>query len=43
MPFARETPVLPFIQPFVTLDVQHIGLEVSYTFVIVSVAASYRF
>ena len=43
MRLARETPVLPFIQPFVTLDVQHIGVEISYTFVVVSVAASYRF
>lgn len=43
MPIARDTPVLPFIQPFVTVDVQHIGVEVSYTFVVMSVAASYRF
>ena len=43
MRIARDTPVLPFIQPFVTVDVQHIGVEVSYTFVVLSVAASYRF
>jgi len=43
MRVARETPVLPFIQPFVSLDVRHLGVEVSYTFVVVSVAASYRF
>jgi len=43
MRIARDTPVLPLVQPFVSLDVQHIGVEVSYTFVVVSVAASYRF
>ena len=43
MRIARDTPVLPFIQPFVTVDVQRIGFEVSYTFVVMSVAASYRF
>ena len=43
MRIARDTPVLPFIQPFVSLDVQHLSLEISYTFVVVSVATSYRF
>ena len=43
MRIARDTPVLPFIQPFVSLDVQHIGVEISYTFVVVSVVTSYRF
>jgi hypothetical protein len=43
MQIARDTPVLPFAQPFVTIDIHHVGVEVSYTFVVVSVAASYRF
>jgi hypothetical protein len=43
MRIARETPVLPFVQPFVTLDVHRVGFEIQYTFVIVSVAASVRF
>lgn len=43
MRIARKTPVLPLAQPFVSLDISHIGVEVSYTFVVVSVAASYRF
>ena len=43
MQIARDTPVLPFAQPFVTVDLYHVGVEVSYTFVVVSVAASYRF
>lgn len=40
---ARHTPVLPLAQPFVSLDVTRVGFEVSYTIVVVSVAASYRF
>lgn len=40
---ARDTPVMPLIQPFVTIDVERIGFEVSYTFVVVSVAVSYGF
>jgi hypothetical protein len=43
MRIARDTPVLPLIQPFATLDVQRIGFEVSFTFVVVSVAVSYGF
>jgi hypothetical protein len=43
MAIARDTPVLPFVQPFVTLEVHRLGFEVQYTFVIVSVAASVRF
>ena len=43
MQIARDTPVLPFVQPYVTLDVYRIGFEIQYTFVIVSVAASVRF
>jgi hypothetical protein len=40
---ARETPVLPLIQPFVAIDVKRIGFEVQYTFVVVSAAMSFRF
>ncbi|MEO8069889.1 MAG: hypothetical protein ABI652_00680 [Acidobacteriota bacterium] len=40
---ARDIPVLPFAQPFVVIDVEHVGVEVSYTFVVVSLAVSYRF
>ena len=43
MALARDTPVLPFVQPFVTVDAGHVGVEISYTFVVASVAASYRF
>jgi hypothetical protein len=43
MKIARKTPVLPLIQPFASLDVRHVGFEVSYTFVVASVAVSYRF
>lgn len=43
MALARKTPVLPLVQPFVTLDVYRVGVEVSYTFVVVSVATSFRF
>ena len=43
MPLARKTPVLPLVQPFVSIDVTHVSVEVSYTFVVVSVAASYKF
>lgn len=43
MPLARRTPVLPLVQPFAMVDIHRIGIEVSYTFVIVSVATSFRF
>ena len=43
MRLARKTPVLPLVQPFVTIDVQHLGVEVSYSFVVVSAALSFRF
>ena len=43
MPLARKTPVLPLVQPFVTIDVRHVGFEVSYSFVVLSAALSYRF
>jgi hypothetical protein len=43
MRIARDTPVLPLVQPFATIDVGRVGVEVSYTFVIVSVATSVRF
>ncbi|HYN08986.1 MAG TPA: hypothetical protein VES67_16505 [Vicinamibacterales bacterium] len=43
MHLARKTPVLPLVQPFASIEVQHVGIEVSYTFVVVSLAVSYRF
>lgn len=43
MRLARDTPVLPLIQPYATVDVQRIGIEVSYTFVVVSAAVSIGF
>jgi hypothetical protein len=43
MRLARETPVLPLVQPFVRIDVRRVGVEVSYTFVVVSIGMSYRF
>ena len=43
MRIARDTPVMPLIQPFVTLEAGRLGVEVSYTFVVVSAALSFRF
>jgi hypothetical protein len=43
IPLARKTPVLPLVQPFVSIDVTHVSVEVSYTFVVMSTAISYRF
>jgi hypothetical protein len=43
MPLARKTPVLPLVQPFVVADAGRIGFEISYTFVVVSAATSFRF
>ncbi len=43
MRLARNTPVLPLVQPFASIDVTRVGFEVQYTFVVVSVAMSYRF
>lgn len=40
---ARKTPVLPLAQPYFVLDVAHVGIEVQYTFIVVSTALSYRF
>jgi hypothetical protein len=40
---ARKTPVLPVAQPFAMLEVRRVGVEVSYTVVVVSAAVSYRF
>ena len=42
MRIARHTPVLPLISAFGNVDVGRVGLEVSYTMVVVSVAVSYR-
>jgi hypothetical protein len=42
MNIARHTPVLPLASAFGNVDVGRVGIEVSYTFVIVSVAVSYR-
>lgn len=43
MRIARKTPVLPLVQPFVMVDIRRVGIEVSCTFVVVSVATSFRF
>lgn len=43
MAIARKTPVLPLIQPFGVLDVGPVGFDVSFTFVVASVALSYKF
>jgi len=42
MRIARHTPVLPLISAFGNVDVGRVGLEVSYTMVVVSLAVSYR-
>ncbi|MCC7043203.1 MAG: hypothetical protein IT183_05045 [Acidobacteria bacterium] len=43
MRIARKTPVLPLLQPFAMIDIHRVGIEVSCTFVVVSVATSFRF
>ncbi len=43
MRIALDTPVMPLIQPFVTLEAGRLGVEVSYTFVVVSAALSFGF
>jgi hypothetical protein len=43
MELARKTPVMPLVHPYVLIDVRRVGIEVSYTFVVASVALSYRF
>jgi hypothetical protein len=43
MRIARKTPVLPLVQPFAMIDIHRVGIEVSCTFVVVSVATSFRF
>ena len=43
MRIARDIPVLPLFQAWGNVDVGRVGLEVSYTFVVVSVTTSYRF
>jgi hypothetical protein len=42
MRLARDTPVLPLVQPYARIDVTRFGIEVSYTWVVVSVGLSYR-
>lgn len=39
---ARDTPVLPLVQPYARFDVTRFGIEVSYTWVVVSVGLSFR-
>ena len=39
---AGETPVLPLIQPLITLDTNRLGLELSYVWVIASVGLNVR-
>jgi len=43
MKFANKTPVLPIASVFGMLEYQRTGIEVSYTFVILSAAITYRF
>lgn len=40
---AHETPVLPMVQAYGLFEVGHLGAEVSYTYVVVSVTGSIRF
>ena len=35
--------LVPLAQPYFLLDVSHVGIEVQYTFIVVSTALSYRF
>ena len=42
MRLARDLPVLPLISAYGNVDVGRVGVEVAYTFVVVSVAVSYR-
>jgi len=43
MALARHTPVLPLVQPWASFEVGHAAIEVSYTFVVISVMTSYKF
>jgi hypothetical protein len=43
MRLAGKTPIMPLVQPFGTVEARRIGLEVSYTFVVLSAAVSYGF
>jgi hypothetical protein len=43
MRIARDVPVLPMAQVFVNLDYHRVGVEVSYTILVTSLAMSYRF
>jgi len=43
MRLAGKTPIMPLVQPFGTVEAGHIGLDVSYTFVVLSAAVSYGF
>jgi hypothetical protein len=42
MRLARRTPILPLISAYGNVDVGRVGVEVSYTMVVVSAAVSYR-
>lgn len=42
MRLARDVPVLPLVQPYARFDVTRFGIEVSYTWVVVSVGLSFR-
>jgi hypothetical protein len=41
-PLAGETPVLPLLQPLITLDAKRLGLELSYSGVIASAGLNVR-
>ena len=41
-PLAGRTPVLPFVQPLITLDAKQCGLELSYLGVVASAALNVR-
>ena len=42
MRLARDTPILPLLSAYGNVDVGRVGVEVSYTMVVVSVTLSYR-
>jgi hypothetical protein len=43
MKLAEKTPILPYVQPVAAVNYHRLGVEVSYTFVVVSLMTTYQF
>lgn len=40
---AKKTPILPMVQAYGLFEIGHVGVEVSYTYVVISLTGSIRF